>query len=136
MTALKIIQIDVYVVKSPLDIPFAFSQGWVHQRAATLVKITTQSGIEGWGEAFAQGLEPPEIAASAVSHALAPLILGKDALSPAVLWQAMYNQTRDHGRKGSVMSAISAVDIALWDICGKHYGVPVSSLLGGACLKP
>lgn len=133
MTALKISSIDVYVVKTPLDIPFAFSQGWVKQRAATLVKITTESGIEGWGEAFAQGLEPPEIAATAISHALAPLILGKDALSPVVLWQAMYNQTRDHGRKGSVMSAISAVDIALWDICGRHHGVPISSLLGGAC---
>ena len=75
MTALKISSIDVYVVKTPLDIPFAFSQGWVKQRAATLVKITTESGIEGWGEAFAQGLEPPEIAATAISHALAPLIL-------------------------------------------------------------
>ena len=131
--ALKITRIDVFVVKAPLDVSFAFSQGWVHQRAATLVRITTASGIEGWGEAFAQGLEPPEIAATALSHALVPLILGKDALAPAVLWQSMYNQTRDHGRKGSVMSAISAVDIALWDICGKHYGVPVSSLLGGAC---
>ena len=133
MTVLTIISVDVYVVKTPLDIPFAFSQGWVHQRAATLVKITTDSGIEGWGEAFAQGLEPPEIAATAISYALTPLILGKDALSPSVLWHSMYNQTRDHGRKGSVMSAISAIDIALWDICGKHYGVPISTLLGGAC---
>jgi len=60
------------------------------------------------------------------------LLLGKNALSPSVLWTAMYNQTRDHGRKGSVMSAISAVDMALWDICGHAYGVPIKSLLGGA----
>lgn len=124
--------IEVFIVKAPLETPFAFSQGWVHQRAATLVRITTETGIQGWGEAFTQGLEPPEIAAAAVSHALAPLLLGKNALSPAVLWQAMYNQTRDHGRKGSVMSAISAIDIALWDICGKHYQTPVHALLGGA----
>ncbi len=124
--------VDVYVVKAPLDTPFAFSQGWVYQRAATLVRITTESGLEGWGEAFTQGLEPPEIAATTIAHALAPLVMGKDALSPAVLWQAMYNQTRDHGRKGSVMSAISAMDIALWDICGKHHEVPIHSLLGGA----
>ena len=132
MTSQAIERVDVFVVKAPLDIPFAFSQGWVHQRAATLVRITTKSGIQGWGEAFAQGLEPPEIAAAAVSHALVPRILGQDALSPSVLWHSMYNQTRDHGRKGSVMSAISAVDIALWDICGKHHGVPINTLLGGA----
>ncbi len=129
---MKITQIDIFVVKAPLDTPFAFSQGWVHQRAATLVRLTTESGLQGWGEAFTQGLEPPEIAAATIEHALAPLVLGKDALRPAVLWQAMYNQTRDHGRKGSVMSAISAIDVALWDICGKHHAVPVHSLLGGA----
>lgn len=132
MTSEAIQSVEVFVVKAPLDTPFAFSQGWVHQRAATLVRITTDSGIQGWGEAFAQGLEPPEIAAAAVAHALVPRLLGQDALKPAVLWQSMYNQTRDHGRKGSVMSAISAVDIALWDICGKHYGAPIGSLLGGA----
>jgi D-galactarolactone cycloisomerase len=43
----------------------------------------------------------------------------------------MYHATRDYGRKGSVMAAISAVDIALWDLAGKHYGVPVYRLLGG-----
>jgi len=129
---MKVTHIEVFVVKAALETPFAFSQGWVHQRAATLVRITTESGLQGWGEAFTQGLEPPEIAASAIEHALAPVVLGEDALSPTVLWQAMYNQTRDHGRKGSVMSAISAVDIALWDICGQHRAVPIYSLLGGA----
>lgn len=129
---MKISEIEVFVVKAPLDTPFAFSQGWVHQRAATLVRITTESGIQGWGEAFTQGLEPPEIAAAAISHALVPVALGKDALSPSVLWHQMYAKTRDFGRKGSGMSAISAIDIALWDIAGKHYNVPTSALIGGA----
>ena len=44
----------------------------------------------------------------------------------------MYHMTRDYGRKGSVVAAISAVDIALWDIAGKVHGVPVHRLLGGA----
>ena len=57
----KIVAIHVHVLKSPLDVPFAFSQGWVHQRSATLVEVVTDSGICGWGEAFAQGLEPPEL---------------------------------------------------------------------------
>ena len=47
----------------------------------------------------------------------------------------MYNQTRDFGRKGSVISGISAIDIALWDIAGKYYKKPIYQLLGGAFRK-
>ena len=129
---MKITSVDVFVLKSPLEFPFAFSQGWVRQRSATLVRITSSDGHVGWGEAFAQGLEPPEIAAAAIEHALKPIVLGADALSPAVLWQQMYVKTRDYGRKGSVVSAISAVDIALWDLAGQIYGQPIFKLLGGA----
>ncbi|MEM7257491.1 MAG: mandelate racemase/muconate lactonizing enzyme family protein, partial [Pseudomonadota bacterium] len=69
---MKITSIETHVLKTPLDTPFAFSQGWVHQRSATLVKITTDNGLTGWGEAFAQGLEPPEIASAIIEHALTP----------------------------------------------------------------
>ena len=61
---MKITGLTVHVLKSPLAEPFAFSQGWVKQRSATLVEVHTDQGIVGWGEAFAQGLEPPEIAAA------------------------------------------------------------------------
>jgi len=121
----------VFVLKTPLDEPFAFSQGWVHQRAATLVKVSTDDGLEGWGEAFVQGLEAPEISAAAISHALKPLVLGENPLDTSVLWHKMYNTTRDHGRKGSVMSAISAIDMALWDIVGKFHQQSIAVLLGG-----
>lgn len=124
--------VDVYILKTPLEEPFAFSQGWVHQRSATLVRIVTDEGITGWGEAFCQGLEPPEIAAATITHALTPLLMGKSALESGPLWHRMYNATRDFGRKGSVIAAISAIDIALWDIAGKRHGVPVYQLLGGA----
>ena len=129
---MNISAIDVFILKTPLNEPFAFSQGWVRQRSATLVKITTDSGISGWGEAFAQGLEPPEIAAAVIEHALTPLLIGESALDTSVLWHKMYHTTRDYGRKGSVISAISAIDIALWDIAGHHYQQPVYQLLGGA----
>ena len=129
---MKITEIRVHVLKSPLAEPFAFSQGWVRQRSATLVEVVTDDGITGWGEAFAQGLEPPEIAAATIEHALKPLLLGCDPLATEVLWHRMYHMTRDYGRKGSVVAAISAIDIALWDIAGKHYGVPIHRLLGGA----
>lgn len=129
---MKITRLEIHVLKSPLAEPFAFSQGWVRQRSATLVEMFTDAGITGWGEAFAQGLEPPEIAAAAIDAALRPLVIGADPLDTEVLWHRMYHQTRDYGRKGSVVAAISAIDIALWDIAGKHYGVPVHRLLGGA----
>jgi D-galactarolactone cycloisomerase len=129
---MQIERVRVHVLQSPIDQPFAFSQGWVHRRSATLVEVQTDTGLVGWGEAFAQGLEPPQIAAAAIEHALAPLVIGADPLAIEVLWHRMYHQTRDYGRKGSVLAAISAIDIALWDIAGQHYGVPVHQLLGGA----
>lgn len=129
---MKIAKVDVFVLKTPLDQPFAFSQGWVHQRSATLVRITTDNGLVGWGEAFAQGLEPPEIAAAAINHAFKPLVLGCNPLDTAVLWHKMYAHSRDFGRKGTIVSAISAIDIALWDIAGQFYSQPIYQLLGGA----
>jgi D-galactarolactone cycloisomerase len=129
---MKIAEINIYALQSPLKQPFAFSQGWVTKRSATLVEVITDEGISGWGEAFNQGLEPPQIAAAVIDHALKPLVLGANALDVEVLWHRMYHATRDYGRKGSVMAAISAIDIALWDIAGKRYGVPIYQLLGGA----
>ena len=129
---MKISEIEVFVLKTTLETPFAFSQGWVHQRAATLVRVTSNNGLIGWGEAFAQGLEPPEIAAAAIEHALKPILLEQNPLDTSVLWQKMYTKTRDYGRKGSVVAAISAVDMALWDLAGHFYQQPVHQLLGGA----
>lgn len=128
---MKIKDLKIYVLKSALAEPFAFSQGWVHQRSATLVEIITDEGITGWGESFAQGLEPPEISAAVIDHALRPIVIGANPLDVEVLWHSMYHQTRDYGRKGSVIAGISAVDIALWDIVGKTFNVPIWRLLGG-----
>jgi len=132
---MRITGLQVHILKSPLEQPFAFSQGWVRQRSATLVEVETSDGITGWGEAFAQGLEPPEIAATVIDRALRPLVIDADPLDIEVLWHRMYHMTRDYGRKGSVISAISAIDMALWDIAGKHHDVPVYQLLGGAFRK-
>ena len=129
---LKITAIHVHILKSPLETPFAFSQGFVDTRSATLVEIETDEGITGWGEAFVQGLEAPEIAASAIIHAFTPLLIGENPLDTERLWFKMYNRSRDYGRKGAVMAAISGIDIALWDIAGRAYDKPISQLLGGA----
>jgi D-galactarolactone cycloisomerase len=129
---MKITGIRTYALKTKLERPFAFSQGWVEQRGATLVEITTDQGLTGWGEALCQGLQPPEIAAAAIDSALAPLVLGTDPRDTEVLWHRMYNHTRDYGMQGAMIAAISAVDIACWDILGQSVGLPVWRLLGGA----
>ena len=128
---MKITEVRTHVLRSQLPQPFAFSQGWVASRGATLVEVETDEGVTGWGEALCQGLQPPEIAAAAVQHVLRGLVVGADPLEPEVLWHRMYHHTRDYGQKGAVIGAISAIDIALWDIAGKVRGEPVARLLGG-----
>ena len=61
----------------------------------------------------------------------AGLLTGRDPLAHEVLWQELYNTSRDQGQRGLTMTALSGIDIALWDIKGKFFGVPVSVLLGG-----
>lgn len=129
---MKIADIRVWALASDLAEPFAFSQGWVRRRGATIVEVVTDAGLSGWGEALCQGLQPPEITAATVRSALRPLLIGADASRPEVLWHRMYNQSRDYGLKGAVIGAISAVDIALWDLLGKSLNRPVHALLGGA----
>ena len=128
---MKITQVRAQVLRSKLEQPFAFSQGWVSSRGATLVEVQTDEGITGWGEALCQGLQPPEIAAAAIEHVLKGLVVGADPLQPEVLWHRMYHYTRDYGQKGALIGAISGIDIALWDIAGKARREPVAKLLGG-----
>jgi D-galactarolactone cycloisomerase len=128
---MRITKVRAHVLRSALPQPFAFSQGWVASRGATLVEIETDEGVTGWGEALCQGLQPPEIAASAIEHALKDLVLRADPLQPEVLWHRMYHHTRDYGQKGALVGAISGIDIALWDIAGKVRREPVARLLGG-----
>ncbi|MBV7334450.1 galactonate dehydratase [Chloroflexi bacterium TSY] len=93
-----------------------------------LVKITTDTGIEGWGE---NTLEGKPLSTMAAIDELADYLIGKDPLRIEHHWQHIYRSAFFRG--GNVlMSALSGIDQALWDIAGKHYGVPVYQLLGGA----
>jgi len=99
-----------------------------------LVKITTKSGLSGWGEALAPVL--PEVAGKIISNLFAPVLLGRSALDRGVIWNKLYDLMRDRGYyTGFMVDAISAVDCALWDLCGKAAGQPVWQLLGGAYRK-
>lgn len=94
------------------------------------VKITTDEGVVGWGEALAP--VAPEVAATIIEQLLSPALLGEDPLSGDMLWSKMYNLMRERGYYGGFMlDAISACDTALWDLRGKILGQPVYKLLGG-----
>lgn len=122
----RIAAIHLHPLSAKLREPFAYSQAWYAERGALLVEIVTEQGLTGWGEAFG----PARITA-AVAAWLTPLLVGEDPDATERHWQRLYNALRDHGRKGVVTEAISAIDTALWDIRGKRAGLPVHRLLGG-----
>jgi galactonate dehydratase len=98
------------------------------RKRVRLCKITTDNGLVGWGETTLEGR--PKSAAAAVDE-IAEYLVGKDPLRIEHHWQQIYRSAFFRG--GVVrMSALSGLDQALWDIAGKHYGVPVYKLLGGA----
>jgi galactonate dehydratase len=92
-----------------------------------LVKVTTDSGLVGWGETTLEG--KPRSTAAAVEE-LADYLVGKDPLLIEHHWQHIYRSAFFRGGN-VVMTALSGIDQALWDIAGKHHGVPVYQLLGG-----
>jgi D-galactarolactone cycloisomerase len=101
------------------------------QRMETLfVKVTTDEGLTGWGEGF--GLAACGITKTAVERAIAPLAVGRDPTDIAALVGDIAYRQRNCSRNGPVGFALSALDIALWDIAGKRAGLPLYRLLGGA----
>ncbi|WP_299260722.1 mandelate racemase/muconate lactonizing enzyme family protein [uncultured Kushneria sp.] len=128
----RVTDLKTHVLAAPLAEPFAFSQGWVHQRTAMLVEITTDDGLTGWGECVNHGLQPPQVAQAMVEHALKPLVIGRSIFDREVLWEEMYNHTRPYGQQGVALFGIAAIDVALWDLAGKALNQPVHRLMGGA----
>ena len=98
------------------------------RRRTRLVKITTDTGIIGWGETTLEG--KPKSTCAAVEE-LADYFIGKDPLRIEHHWQHVYRSAFFRG--GNIlMSALSGIDQALWDIAGKYHDVPTYQLLGGA----
>ena len=92
-----------------------------------IVEIASDTGLVGIGNAALS----PHVAKRVIDIHLKPVLIGKNPFDYEVLWQHMYRQTVAFGRKGIGMAAISAVDIALWDLMGKIVKQPVFRLLGG-----
>lgn len=94
-----------------------------------LVKVTTDQGLEGWGEAF--GFRAVRSAKLAIDELIAPICIGQDATRIAPLMLKIQKQLHIFGLSGPLLYGLSAVDVALWDIAGKAANAPLHQLLGG-----
>jgi D-galactarolactone cycloisomerase len=95
-----------------------------------LVRIDTDEGVTGWGEAF--GYNVNEGTKAVIETLIAPLCIGRDALAIAELMADLQRKLQIFGRGGPVTYGLSGIDIALWDLAGKCAGLPLHRLLGGA----
>ena len=95
-----------------------------------LVRVTTDEGIVGYGEAHAP--IAPEVTATIINNLLTPLLIGENPLAIDRLWEKMYASMRMRGHhRGFMSEAIAGIDIALWDIAGKATGLPIHLIMGG-----
>ncbi len=146
---MKITNVEAFWLRCPIpkEKQHRSDYGLLTDFDMTLVVVTTESGLQGFGEAKA-AVGSSGVCASIVTcveKELKPLLVGKDARHISRIWEHIYNGTRDHyalsrgrkfpilGRRGLTISAMSGVDTALWDLKGKALGVPVVELLGGSC---
>jgi L-alanine-DL-glutamate epimerase-like enolase superfamily enzyme len=119
--------------------------GQVRTFDAAILRIETEDGLVGWGEGKNAAGSTGTYGALVhmLNHEVGPMLVGRNAGDIGPIWEMLYNGQRaqsasTHGhampqiaRRGMTVAAISAVDIALWDILGKHLGQPVWQLLGG-----
>ena len=99
------------------------------QRQLLLAEIETESGLVGYG---ITGLTSNRAVCGIINTVIAPMLVGLDAREISRVWNVMYRELGHRGQTGLASHAMSAVDIALWDIRGKALGEPIWRLLGGA----
>jgi D-galactarolactone cycloisomerase len=129
----KIIRVEAV----PLAIPCRYgAEGWSLGAGGwkaldfCLVRVETDAGITGWGEAFSYSCRRAVVAA--LTDMIAPIAVGRDASDIAGLHAEIQKRLHIFGRFGIAAFALSGLDIALWDIAGKAAGKPLHALLGGA----
>ncbi|KAA0697275.1 mandelate racemase/muconate lactonizing enzyme family protein [Neorhizobium sp. P12A] len=123
---MKISAVRTHLLDYRLPTPFESASMRFDRRSHILVEIVCDDGTTGWGECLG-----PARPNAAVVEAYASRLIGADPLETEKIWATLYNALRDQGQRGLTITALSGIDIALWDIKGKHFGVPVSTLLGG-----
>jgi D-galactarolactone cycloisomerase len=130
---MKIATVETISVK----IPFTFGgaptgyggRNWTTNNIL-LVKVQTDTGLTGWGEAFCYGCT--DAVRGALQSMIAPIVVGRDARDIAKLSYELQQALHLFGRYGITIFALSGLDIALWDIAGKAANLPLHRLLGGA----
>ena len=133
---MKIVELKAYPIsfKVPEGANVSLGIGRTVKRDAVIVKIITEDGITGWGEAHAA--RAPGAVAQLANTTLRQLVIGQDAGDIVGLWNRMYRmQLASHGMGAGAAIAMSGIDMALWDIKGKAAGWPLYRLLGGSA-KP
>jgi D-galactarolactone cycloisomerase len=127
----------VHIEAIPLSIPCRYgAEGWSLGSGGwkaldfCLVRVDTDTGITGWGEAFSYSCRRAVVAA--VTDMIAPIAVGRDATDIAGLHAEIQKRLHIFGRFGITAFALSGLDIALWDIAGKAARKPLHALLGGA----
>ena len=123
---MRIEAVNTHLLEHRLETAFESASMRFDKRVHVLVEIVCDDGTTGWGECLG-----PALPNAAVVKAYAQWLIGKDPLETEKHWAVLYNALRDQGQRGLSITALSGIDIALWDIKGKHFGVPISTLLGG-----
>jgi len=123
---MKIKSIESFILSDKLKESFYFSQWEYSERRICIVKVTSDTGHTGWGE----GYGPAGIISAGIEF-LTQYLIGHNPLETETIWSIMYRRTLDFARRGILVSAISAIDVALWDLKGKILEQPVHLLLGG-----
>ena len=127
---MKITEVITHRLTIPFDqetVPTTWHSAGLPQ---VIVEIRTDEGLTGYGEAFSLGLA--KTVATIIDELLKPLLIGANPLAIAHLQQTLFKETHILGRYGAIVSAISGVDIALWDLAAKAADRPLCHLLGGA----
>jgi L-alanine-DL-glutamate epimerase-like enolase superfamily enzyme len=124
---MKISRVRAITCEIPLAQPIVMGDLFFASREYVLVVIETDAGISGIG--FGMSRNAP--IAAIVARNLAPLLVGQDPLMTEALWERLYYRNLTISGRGIFMRALSAVDVALWDIKGQAAGLPIWKLLGG-----
>jgi L-alanine-DL-glutamate epimerase-like enolase superfamily enzyme len=129
----KITRVETVVLNMPMTIDGATPMLGGRARTSIdmlLVRVDTDGGLTGWGEAFGHRIFPATRAA--IDTVLGPMCVGRDPSQILALHDDLQRVLHGIGRNGPVMYALSGIDIALWDIAGKAAGLPLYRLLGGS----
>jgi D-galactarolactone cycloisomerase len=130
---MKITDVQAFPTSFPIPTAnrVALGIGTAVKRDAVVVKVSTDEGITGWGEAH-HGRAHTSVA-KLVETTLKQLIIGRDPADTVGIWERMYRfQLASHGMGAGACLAMSGIDMALWDIRGKNAGMPLYRLLGGS----